>query len=136
MGSPHAPNQPAYRPVPSPPRMRWAVVPRPWFWRMFSAAFGSALVCCVMNRGLGWVYAALTSFAWPALLCLVGLRPIRVPVEPPQVRVADNQWHGDDRVHRDFVVPLLEFEASLRAAREAGASGPDDEPARQEDRRG
>lgn len=129
MGSPHAPNQPAYRPVPSPPRMRWAVVPRPWFWRVYGVACGSALVCCLMNSGLGWVYAALASFAWPGLLCVVGLRLVRVPVEPPpQVRVADNQWHGDDRVHRDFVEPLLEFEAGLRAAREA--------PARQEDRRG
>lgn len=130
MGSP-------YRPLPSSPRMRWTVVPgHSWSYAYLAWAWvgaASVVTACVVAGAPWWLYFIEAVWLAP-LVGAARMRLVRVPVEPTQMRVAVLRWFDDGRVHRDFVEPLMEFEAGLRAARDTGAAGPDDGHARREDR--
>lgn len=75
-------------PVTEPPT-RWALVPRRWFKQGLCATAGAALACGVASRGIGLGYVLLGVLASLVLLCLAGLRFVRVPIASPQVRAAE-----------------------------------------------
>lgn len=93
-----------YRPLPTPPRMRWAVVRvrvARWPWRVLAGVVGSCAVCFPLGH-YGWGFAARMVPAWLGAVLgvyLVGLRLVRVPVEPPRVRVAETDTLEE---HRDL----------------------------------
>lgn len=104
MGSSHDPRQPAYRPIPPPPRMRWAVVRvrvAHWPWRVLAGVVGSSAVCFPLaHYGLGFAARMVPAWLGAALgTYLVGLRFVRVPVKPPRVRVAETDTLEE---HRDL----------------------------------
>ena len=92
MGSSHDPRQPAYRPFPPSPRMRWAVVRAriAWPWRIIAGIAGAVAACAAVARfDLGFAARMIPAWLGAALgLWLPGLRLVRVPIEPPRARWA------------------------------------------------
>lgn len=102
VGSPHDHRQPAYRPLPTPPRMRWAVEPgHRWSYAYLAwAAVGAAscVAVCAVAGAPWWLYL-VGAVALSPLVVAARMRLVRVPVEPPRVRVAETDTLEE---HRDL----------------------------------
>jgi len=92
-----------YRPIPTPPRMRWAVVPgHRWSYAYLAWAAVGAASCVAVGIVGGaplWWYPAVAALHLP-LVRHARMRFLRVPVEPPRVRVAVTDTLEE---HRDLV---------------------------------
>lgn len=107
VGSPHDHRQPAYRPLPTPPRMRWAVEPgHRWSYAYLAwAAVGAAscVAVCAVAGAPWWLYL-VGAVALSPLVVAARMRLVRVPVEPPRVRVEDDGWDLDTQRRLDALM--------------------------------
>lgn len=96
-----------YRPLPAPQRLRWTVLlGHRWSYAYLAwAAVGAAscVTVCVVGGAPWWLYLACAAALSP-LVAAARIRLVRVPVEPPRVRVEDDGWDLDTQRRIDALM--------------------------------